>query len=55
MNYWKKYRTTPLRNRRYSSLLRPIHMYPPGASEPTVVYKEPLFVDERSLLKNVLI
>ena len=36
-------------------MLRVIHMYPSGASEPTVVYKEPLFVDEHGPLMNVFI
>ena len=31
---------------RFVELQRLIHMYPSGASQPAVVYKEPLFVDE---------
>ena len=36
-------------------LLTLIHMYPYGASETTVVYKEPSFVDENWFLINVFI
>ena len=36
--------------------IRVIHTYPSGASEPAVVYKEPLFVEEHiDFLMNVFI
>ena len=38
-----------------SCIQRLIHMCPSGASQPKVVYKEPLFVDEHQFLMNVFI